>query len=54
VVISCGHQDFLDELVKTGKQKFRHEDTVGVEAINRSVVLQELLEKLQADEKLRH
>lgn len=46
------HQDFLDEFVKTGKQKFRHEDTVGVGAINKSVVLQELLEKLQTDEKL--
>lgn len=46
------HQDFLDEFVKTGKQKFRHEDTVGVGAINKSAVLQELLEKLQADERL--
>ena len=46
------HQDFLDEFVRTGKQTFRHKDTVGVGAINKSVVLQELLEKLQADEKL--
>ncbi len=46
------HQDFLDEFVKTGKQTFRHKDTVGVGAINKSVVLQELLEKLQRDEKL--
>ncbi len=46
------HQDFLDEFVRTGKQTFRHKDTVGVGAINKSVVLQELLEKLQTDEKL--
>lgn len=46
------HQDFLDEFIKAGKQKFRHEDTVGVGAINKSVVLQELLEKLQSDKKL--
>lgn len=46
------HQDFLDEFVKTGKQTFRHKDTVGVGAINKSVVLQELLEKLERDEKL--
>jgi hypothetical protein len=52
VVISCGHQDFLDEFAKTGKQKFRRKDTIGMGAINKSVVLQELLEKLQADEKL--
>jgi len=46
------HQDFLDEFVRTGKQTFRHRDTVGVGAINKSVVLQELLETLQRDEKL--
>lgn len=46
------HQDFLDEFVRTGKQTFRHKDTVGVGAINKSVFFQELLEKLQVDEKL--
>jgi hypothetical protein len=46
------HQNFLDEFVKAGKQKFRHKDTMGVGAINERAVLQELLEKLQSDKKL--
>lgn len=45
------HQNFLDEFVRQGKQQFR-EQHVGVGAINKSAVLQELLEVLQRDDML--
>ena len=45
------HQDFLDDFVRQGKRQFRR-NGVGVGAINKSVVLQELLELLKADEEL--
>lgn len=46
------HQDFLDDFVRSGKRQFRRKSSVGVGAINKSVVLQELLEVLQADREL--
>lgn len=50
--LSLRHQDYLDEFVKAGKQRFRREGKVGVGAINKSAVLEELLEKLQGDKAL--
>jgi hypothetical protein len=46
------HQDFLDEFVKSGKHEFRRRPDVGVGAVNKSAVLQELLEILKDDEAL--
>lgn len=45
------HQSFLEEFVREGKQEFRRRD-VGVGAINKSAVLQEMLEILEADKVL--
>ena len=45
------HQNFLDSFVREGKQEFRKRD-VGVGAINKSAVLQEVLELLETDKNL--
>ncbi len=45
------HQDFLDDFVRKGKREFRYKASVGVGAINKSLVLQTLLEFLEEDEK---
>ena len=45
------HQNFLDSFVREGKQEFRKRD-VGVGAINKSAVLQEMLELLETDKGL--
>lgn len=46
------HQDFLDSFVREGKQQFRKRG-VGVGAINKSAVLQELLELLKGDDAMK-
>ena len=46
-------QDFLDEFVRTGKQRFRHENKVGVGAINKSAVIEVLINMLETDEKIK-
>ncbi len=45
--------DFFDEFIRTGKQRFRHMDKVGVGAVNKSAVLEELLNMLERDERLK-
>lgn len=50
--LSLRHQDYLDEFVKAGKQRFRREGKVGVGAINKSAVLEALLERLEGDKGL--
>ena len=50
--LSLQRQDYLDEFVKAGKQKFRREGKVGVGSINKSAVLEQLLDKLQGDKGL--
>jgi hypothetical protein len=46
------HQDFLDDFIRSGKRSFRRKPGVGVGAINKSAVLQELLELLEKDKGL--
>jgi hypothetical protein len=46
------HQDFLDDFVRRGKREFRRKTSIGVGAINKSLVLQTLLEFLEEDDVL--
>ena len=50
--LALRHQDFLDEFVKAGKQRFRRGGKVGVGAINKGAVLEALLERLEGDKAL--